>query len=554
MAALQCDICGGKLMGKPGGIFECDSCGMEYSTEWAKAKIQEIKGTVKVEGTVEVKGTVRVEGSANIEGLLKRGQMALEDKCWSKAEQVFDQILGIEPENAQAHLGLCMARKKIPNINRLKLEYKALSLEEDKSFRRAKQYAKGETAELFQSLVQKGSQKFVMRRPIMRGDLEEKRLIVDKVKHLADGRGNFDGMADHNLFLWMDGTVTSCEYSSAWNNVIAISGSSGLRENGTVVNKYSQNTAQWKNIVAISQADKYLMGLRADGTVVTTDQDPEVRKWRNIVGICAGEHKFGIRNDGTVVVSITGTDKTGEANVQDWKEIVALDTYKGTTVGLKADGTVIATGYNHYGQCNTGFMEDIVDVALSKFVTLGLKVDGSVVTTSFVGEGSKTYKFENPDKANQWKNVACLFPATYNPFAVDINGNVLYTGKGYVGKKLFHNPNTVMEDREKEKQRKIYEMEYTRKKMLKNAAEREVSEWEAKVSSSRQRIQDLKEDEEYLRKELANLKKFFSGKRRKEIEEKLPGFADRIETEQENLKNLEKELADAQKRLEDIEA
>ena len=61
MAALQCEVCGGKLIGKPGGVFECDSCGMEYSTEWAKAKIQEIRGTVQVEGTVEVTGTVKVE-------------------------------------------------------------------------------------------------------------------------------------------------------------------------------------------------------------------------------------------------------------------------------------------------------------------------------------------------------------------------------------------------------------------------------------------------------------------------------------------------------------
>ena len=43
-AKLQCEICGGKLIGKPGGIFECDSCGVEYSTEWAKEKIQEITG------------------------------------------------------------------------------------------------------------------------------------------------------------------------------------------------------------------------------------------------------------------------------------------------------------------------------------------------------------------------------------------------------------------------------------------------------------------------------------------------------------------------------
>lgn len=64
MAALVCDICGGKLVGKPGGLFECDSCGMEYSKEWAQSKIQEVKGTVKVEGTVDVSGsTVLAVGS-----------------------------------------------------------------------------------------------------------------------------------------------------------------------------------------------------------------------------------------------------------------------------------------------------------------------------------------------------------------------------------------------------------------------------------------------------------------------------------------------------------
>ena len=68
MAALQCEICGGKLVGKPGGLFECEYCGVEYSTEWAKAKIQEIRGTVKVEGTVDVKGTVKIEGPVEIKG------------------------------------------------------------------------------------------------------------------------------------------------------------------------------------------------------------------------------------------------------------------------------------------------------------------------------------------------------------------------------------------------------------------------------------------------------------------------------------------------------
>ena len=115
-AALQCEICGGKLVGKPGGVFECDSCGMEYSTEWANAKIQEIRGTVQVEGTVEVKGsvkveggTVQIEGAANKESLLKRGFMACEDGNWDEAVDFFDRALDADAGCAEAYVGFLMA-------------------------------------------------------------------------------------------------------------------------------------------------------------------------------------------------------------------------------------------------------------------------------------------------------------------------------------------------------------------------------------------------------------------------------------------------------------
>lgn len=112
MAALTCEICGGKLIGKPGGVFECGSCGMEYSTEWARSRIQEIKGTVQVEGTVEVTGTVKVESGANQESLLKRGYMLLEDGDWKGADECFDLVLNMDPECAEAYLGkYCVERE-----------------------------------------------------------------------------------------------------------------------------------------------------------------------------------------------------------------------------------------------------------------------------------------------------------------------------------------------------------------------------------------------------------------------------------------------------------
>ena len=128
-AKLQCEICGGKLIGKPGGIFECESCGTEYSTEWAKAKIQEIQGTVKVEGTVDVKGTVqvegpvKVEGAANVESLIKRGYLALEDGKWDEAYRCFHYALDADPENAEAYLGNLLADIRVSRKEKMK-DYK----------------------------------------------------------------------------------------------------------------------------------------------------------------------------------------------------------------------------------------------------------------------------------------------------------------------------------------------------------------------------------------------------------------------------------------------
>lgn len=83
MAALQCDICGGKLTGRPGGVFECSSCGMEYDTAWAKAKMQETSGIVKT-GAEEVSaGVVPAQHDKNLEAR----RQALEVLCETAPKQ-----------------------------------------------------------------------------------------------------------------------------------------------------------------------------------------------------------------------------------------------------------------------------------------------------------------------------------------------------------------------------------------------------------------------------------------------------------------------------------
>lgn len=64
MAALICDICGGKLVMGSGGIAVCDSCGMEHSPDRMKEKIQEVKGVVRVDNTHMVDNWMKMGTSA----------------------------------------------------------------------------------------------------------------------------------------------------------------------------------------------------------------------------------------------------------------------------------------------------------------------------------------------------------------------------------------------------------------------------------------------------------------------------------------------------------
>ena len=160
-AALQCEICGGMLIGRPGGVFECDSCGMKYDTAWAKAKIQEIRGTVKVEGTVEVTGKVQIDGPVKVEGggptaesLVKRGIQALEDKKWKKAEEYVNKALDIDPENGEAFRGLYFQSHRWFSVERALNDIWSIDRLEDRAgfFLKTKKYAKGETRQIIERI------------------------------------------------------------------------------------------------------------------------------------------------------------------------------------------------------------------------------------------------------------------------------------------------------------------------------------------------------------------------------------------------------------------
>ena len=69
-----------------------------------------------------------------------------------------------------------------------------------------------------------------------------------------------------------------------------------------------------------------------------------------------------------------------------WKDITAIDAGFDHTVGLKADGTVLATGFAMYGACDVSGWTDIVEITCGDDHTVGLRYDGTVAA---VGSNTK---------------------------------------------------------------------------------------------------------------------------------------------------------------------
>ena len=541
MAALQCEICGGKLVGKPGGIFECDSCGMEYSTEWAKAKIQEIKGTVKVEGTVEVTGKVQVEGgSVTVEGaatkesLLKRAKMCCAEKQWKKAGELLEQVLNADPECGEAYLYSYMSKNQMRTQDELHSAYVNVKwkVNESRDIEKALCFAAGETAEMlaqWEQDRQAAIEEDRKHRQKMRGVLEARRKLIEPAKkRIVMGEGYIAGLR-------IDGTVALTGEREgrfnvgSWRDIVAIAGDYdhivGLRADGTVVatgdNENGQcNVGDWRNITAIACCNSRTVGLCTDGTAVATGWNNygecNVKGWRDIIAIACGDsHTVGLCADGTVVatecdddsrcsigdwrcnMTITKWADEDECSLGKWWDIIAIDCGYYHTVGLRLDGTVVATGRNMYGQCDVSNCrwENIVAVACSDRQTVGLCADGTVITT-----GDKT---KNKCDTSKWK--------------------------------LFDSIDTLAEElEESRKAAKAHRLAEQRAEDERRLARQEAAraEKERELAARRARRAELEQERDALKTELASLKGIFAGIRRRDIETRL----EQIETGLESYK------------------
>ena len=553
-AKLQCEICGGKLVGKPGGIFECENCGTEYSTEWARAKIQEITGTVKVEGTVEVSGKVQVEGpvqvdsSANKEALLKRGNMALEDGEWKKAAALADQALNIDPESAEAYLLQWLAQVKKRSIDDL------VSAEWESFDQRIERYASKALSNQIEASREKA--------------LAALNYAEQRVRQITPVQNRLQILEDTN-------------FSDRRARLFALDWSGRIHT-------FPAEDAYWLRELETWPTVKQFVTATVSGQIWTPGQRPQ-----------RASFLFALCYNGTVRYAATPAAKFPE--IDQWKDVAMLSFGAGVLVGLTKTGELLCARLNQTDNRALQFKAhnwtdveciQIVDKNSHVVYALGRRQDGTIASTFPAGEKwwtplpNETVPFtengviviaegtscipmngalriglnhrlweakqtENTWEIKPWKLPDALVPISVAdlPLRNDLRNTRWYIsvvsedGRVYTnfedqsqfsdtGISLFSdldqiekhlNARLVEEQREEVEKAAAKEREALER--AKRLAEQEEADRKAKIES-------LNKEKNTLQAELASLKGLFTGRRRKEIETRLA----QIETELKNLR------------------
>lgn len=344
-----------------------------------------------------------------------------------------------------------------------------------------------------------------------------------------------------------DGTVVACGKNSVvndsvtkWKDIktICIAGSFviGLRTDGTVVacgtNGYFrdekekwarivQNASKWEDVVSIDASTSVVVGLCRDGSVKFGDTNAKVYSYisslRNVIDVKASSFyvavffkngtveliqsekrdvtwenikdisgpyatKICLKDDGTV---FKWKDDENKLSVNDWRDIVAIDSGASYVVGLTQSGTVVACGNNQWGQCDVSDWKDIVAIMTDGGnLTIGIRENGTVVSC---GEG--------PDGI-----VNCSGLKLFND-VTDLDKNIA-KNKGL----------RIAAEKAAEERRIAAE---------KAAEERRIAEEKAAEEHRKSRIAELEEEKRSLQSEIPNIKGILASGKKKKLEARI---------------------------------
>ncbi len=209
----------------------------------------------------------------------------------------------------------------------------------------------------------------------------------------------------------------------------AIAFFSSVENDGTaIVNEYKYNFA-----ISLLESDKYTESITVFESLGEYNDSVSYKKYANAISLMNDAKYYEARaifNElGEFLNSKEKSTECHNILVEKYSKLISnknrISAEGGQTVGLKSDGTVVATGENQYGQCDVSGWTDIVAVSSSWGQTIGLKSDGTVVAIGCNDDGECD--------VSDWTNIIAISAGTTHTVGLKSDGTVVATGDNYYG-------------------------------------------------------------------------------------------------------------------------
>ena len=243
----------------------------------------------------------------------------------------------------------------------------------------------------------------------------------------------------HTVYICDDGTVNSvgsnyhnCRDISNWEEIIDIAAGEGvtvgLRKDGTLVTTNGWDLTEFRDVVAIDMFDGPLAILFSDGTVTTYGKDFEhmdsISKWDNVIAISASiSFIVGLKQDGTVCLA--GAGNKDLENVYSWSDIIAIDAGWDHVVGLKNGGNVVGAGDHSYGELDVDNWQNVSYIFTGTHQTIAVLSNGSVLSTGQNNDGMLN--------VSDWSDICTVSAGWYNTVGLTKDGGAVAVGRNYGG-------------------------------------------------------------------------------------------------------------------------
>ena len=351
--------------------------------------------------------------NATVDSLLKRAFMFLEDGDWDSANEYCEKVLDIDPENAEAYLGKFLAELKCHNVSKIDVAP-------------------------FCTVINCNNKLQLVKcvREITRKSLEDAKKLVDNMPFIIQVPQNY--MDKLQKICEISTSLSSANYKrftkfASKERVDEVKAYVCENVYRNAVKSMEEKTQQslesaicmLEEIGEFKDA-KELVRLCNEELAMSKNRLPKMQNEHQTRGITisAGRtHTVGLKADGTVVAC--GGNEDGQCEVADWTNIVAISCGFAHTVGLKADGTVVACGDNKRGQCEVADWKNIVAVSAGYIHTVGLKSDGTVLVC---GENSA---LAAQCEVADWKNIIAISAGEDVTVGLESNGTAFAKDKHF---------------------------------------------------------------------------------------------------------------------------